>query len=246
MCRSYVMQKRCVYPSSSAPNWASMFMGAGPELHCYTEWGSRSPEFEPRVLGNHGIFPTVFQLARNQYPDAEIGVLCDWDGIKYLVDTLSLSYHAQSPDYQKFPGEFAKMAADYIIAKRPMLTAICFDEPDHTGHTAGHDTPEYYVALHRLDGYVAQIIEAIKKAGIYDNTVIIITADHGGIDKGHGGRTMEEMETPFIIAGPGISNSGRFDDSMMQYDVAATIAALLGLEQPQVWTGRPVTTVFEP
>lgn len=35
----YTLKKRSVLPSSSAVNWASMFMGAGPELHGYTEWG---------------------------------------------------------------------------------------------------------------------------------------------------------------------------------------------------------------
>lgn len=115
---SWTMQKRSVFPSSSAPNRASMFMGAGPELHCYTEWGFRTPEFPSRATGRNGIFPTIFQIARDKYPEAEIGVLYDWDGIKYLVDTLSLSYHAQSPDYQKFPGRLADMAADYIISRR--------------------------------------------------------------------------------------------------------------------------------
>lgn len=30
---SYTLKKRSVLPSSSAVNWASMFMGAGPEIH---------------------------------------------------------------------------------------------------------------------------------------------------------------------------------------------------------------------
>lgn len=34
---AYTLEKRSVLPSSSAVNWASMFMGAGPELHGYTE-----------------------------------------------------------------------------------------------------------------------------------------------------------------------------------------------------------------
>jgi predicted AlkP superfamily phosphohydrolase/phosphomutase len=33
---SYTLKMRSVLPSSSAVNWASMFMGAGPELHGYT------------------------------------------------------------------------------------------------------------------------------------------------------------------------------------------------------------------
>ena len=32
---SYTLKKRSALPSSSAINWASMFMGAGPELHGY-------------------------------------------------------------------------------------------------------------------------------------------------------------------------------------------------------------------
>lgn len=65
---SYTLKKRSVLPSSSAVNWASMFMGAGPELHGYTEWGSRTPELPSRVLSKDGIFPTVFGLYVNRTP----------------------------------------------------------------------------------------------------------------------------------------------------------------------------------
>lgn len=39
----YTLQKRTVLPSSSAPNWASMFMGVPTKLHGYTQWGSKTP-----------------------------------------------------------------------------------------------------------------------------------------------------------------------------------------------------------
>ena len=71
---AYTLKKRSALPSSSAINWASMFMGAGPELHGYTEWGSKTPELPSRVLNKNGIFPTVFQLLRDARPEAEIGV----------------------------------------------------------------------------------------------------------------------------------------------------------------------------
>ena len=96
-----------------------------------------------------------------------------------------------------------------------------------------------------IDGYVGRIVDAIKEAGIYENSIIIVTADHGGINKGHGGKTMEEMETPFIIAGKNIKKGGAFEESMMQFDCASTIASVFNLEQPQVWIGRPMTQVFE-
>ena len=97
-----------------------------------------------------------------------------------------------------------------------------------------------------MDIYVGQIVQAVKDAGILDDTIFILTSDHGGIDKVHGGKTMQEMETAFIISGKNIKKGLRFDDvSMMQYDVASTIASIFNLEQPQVWIGRPMKMVFK-
>lgn len=241
----YTLKKRSALPSSSAINWASMFMGAGPELHGYTQWGSKVPELPSREVTENGIFPTIFYLLHKARPEAEIGCLYEWEGIKYLADTLALDYHAQAPDYNKHPEALCGMAEKYIKEKTPVLLAVCFDNPDHVGHAAGHDTPEYYAKLNELDIYVARIVQAVKDAGMFDNTIFIITADHGGINKGHGGKTMQEMETPFIICGKNVKKGGEFSESMMQYDVASTIAYIFGLKQPQVWIGRPMKQVFK-
>lgn len=237
---AYTMKKRTVLPSSSAPNWAAMFMGAPTEVHGYTTWGSKTPEIPSPVVNEHGIFPTIFSVAREAYPKAEIGVLYEWDGIKYLIDTLALSYHAQGVNTPENPDNLCRMAEEYIVDKKPMLMAVCFDEPDHTGHTAGHDTPEYYAMLTRLDEYVGRIVRAIERAGMRDETVIIVTADHGGINKGHGKISLQEMETPFVVTGPGIKAKGEINDLMLQQDVAATIAAILGVKTPQQWNGKSI------
>lgn len=242
---SYTLKKRSVLPSSSAVNWASMYMGAGPELHGYTEWGSKVPELPSRVTNDHGIFPTVFSLLREATPEAEIGTIYEWDGIRYVVDTLAMSYEKHVTDKPEVSRATARYAAEYIKRARPALLNIVFDEPDHVGHEKGHDTADYYRKLAELDGYVGQILQAIDEAGILEETIVIVTADHGGIEKGHGGKTMMEMETPFIIQGKGIKRGYEFQESMMQFDCAATIAYIFGLEQPQVWIGRPMTQVFE-
>ena len=140
----YTLQKRAVNPSSSAPNWASMFMGAGPELHGYTQWGSKTPELPSRVILKNNIFPTIFQIYRDADANAEIGVIADWAGIKYLVDTLSVSHWAQGPDFNKYPTRLTEMAETYIKERKPSLFAVIYDNPDHVGHQSGHDTPDYY------------------------------------------------------------------------------------------------------
>lgn len=241
---SYTLKKRSVLPSSSAVNWASMFMGAGPELHGYTEWGSQTPELPSRVVDEDGIFPTVFGLLHRAAPKAEIGCIYEWDGIRYVVDTLALTYDKHVSEASKEPEATARYAAEYIKRSKPNLVGVIFDNPDHVGHADGHDTPAYYQVLTKLDGYIGQIVEAVKEAGILDDTVFIITADHGGINKGHGGKTMEEMETAFIISGKNIKKGYNFTESMMQFDVAPTVAWIFNLQQPQVWIGRPMKQVF--
>jgi predicted AlkP superfamily pyrophosphatase or phosphodiesterase len=242
---SYTLKMRSVLPSSSAVNWASMFMGASPELHGYTTWGSRTPELPSRELNQNGIFPTIFQLLRDASPESEIGVLYEWDGIKYLIDTLSVNYYAVAPDFKTHPLALRDMAVEYIKEKKPTLAAFIFDNPDAAGHAEGWRSPAYYDKLKELDNYIGDIINAMKESGIYENSIIILTSDHGGIDKGHGGKTMLEMEVPFSIDGTNVKPSGAFHESMMMFDVASTIAHIFNLQQPQVWIGRPMAQVFE-
>ncbi len=242
---AYTMKKRSVLPSSSAVNWATMFMGACPELHGYTAWDSKIPEIPSRVIYKNNIFPTIFQLLKNQHPESEIGCIYEWEGIKYLVDTLALDYFERIPDSDNTNRVTCQMAEKYIKDKRPNLFAIIFDEPDHVGHDIGHNSEAYYKKLKELDGYIAEIIQATKEAGIYEKTIFVITSDHGGINKDHGKKSMEELETPFVICGSGIKKRGEFQESMMQFDVASTIAAIFGLKQPQVWVGRPMYKIFK-
>lgn len=92
------------------------------------------------------------------------------------------------------------MAVSYLKEKKPALTLVAFDNPDHIGHGVGHDTPEYYAKLKELDGYIGKIIQATKDAGTFDQTIFIITADHGGINKGHGGKTRMKWKLLLLFA----------------------------------------------
>ena len=56
---------------------------------------------------------------------------------------------------------------------------------------------------------------------------------------------MLEIQTPFIISGKNIRKGHEIQASMMQFDVAATVAAIFKLKQPQVWIGRPIMEVFK-
>ena len=235
----YTLQKRTVLPSDSAPNWASMFAGAPNEFHGWSNNG-KGPDVKPVYLNENGSFPTIFSLIREQMPEAETACVYEWSGIKPLIDHQSIDFCVKEK-----PENIADVTTNYIKSKKPDFMVVIYDDPDHVGHAAGHATEEYYAKLEELDACLGKIVESIKEAGIYDDSIIIITSDHGGINTSHGGRSLMEMDTPFIIAGKNVKQGGEFSECMMQYDTAATIAEIFGLQTPQMWRGQSMSQVFE-
>lgn len=242
---SYTSVNRTVLPSSSAVNWASMYMGAGPELHGFTEWGSKKPELTSRVLTEHGLFPDIFYQIRQVKPKAEIGHIYEWGGMAYLADTLVMNYVKQANLSGENVQQALEPAVDYIKNKKPDFCAVIFAEPDGAGHTHGWKSDKYFAMLSHLDKGLKLLVDAIDQAGMRDETIIILAADHGGIGTGHGGKTMDEMETTIVFQGKGIKKGFQLPESTMVYDIAGTIGYIFGINQPQVWTARPIQSIFK-
>jgi hypothetical protein len=239
---SFTLHARGVLPTSSSPNWASMIMGAGPEQHGVTSnsWERDDDGISPVVVGDEGIFPTIFSVVRHGIPGAEIGVIHDWDGFARLVETTKVSYIS----HEEGPYKTATAAAKYIEAKKPDFLFLHFDHVDDAGHTYSHGSQKYYDAVALADSLLGVVVEATKKAGTYDNTIFIVTADHGGVGFGHGGETMPELEIPFIVFGKDIKKGYEIKRPVFTYDNAATIAYIWRLPVPTAWIGRPVRSIF--
>lgn len=71
-------------------------------------------------------------------------------------------------------------AACYTILKhKPNLIAIHLANTDHEQHEFGPEHPMAQAALSKADYNVGQIVQAVKEAGLYQDTVFFIAADHG-------------------------------------------------------------------
>ncbi|WP_309380061.1 sulfatase family protein [Cerasicoccus frondis] len=97
------------------------------------------------------------------------------------------------------------------------------------------------------DYYVGQIIQSLKDQGLYENTAIIISADHGenlGELNVYGDHQTADQFTcniPMIVRWPGVTDSraGESDDRLLySLDMAATSLELSGMEVPDVWDGQ--------
>lgn len=235
---------RAVMPSSSSANWASMIMGAGPEQHGITsnDWQPDKFDLPPTAKGPGGLFPTMFALLREQRPDARIAAFYDWDGFGRLMEPGI----AQIRKHVKGPEAAARATADWIREHRPHLCFVQLDHVDGAGHKAGWISPEYDRAVELTDRLVGEILAAIDAAGIRDKTVVMITSDHGGIEKKHGGETMAEMEIPLVISGPGVRRGQTISSPVNVYDVAPTVVHLLGLKPHPAWIARPIKDALAP
>lgn len=237
------LHARAVLPTSSSTNWATMIMGAGPEQHGITsnDWTRKNHILPPVVHDDEALFPTIFNLIDKQLPNAEIGAIYDWGGFGRLFEKSAVDYDVNPKDED----DTAEMAAAYIKDKKPTFAFIHFDHVDHAGHENGHGTPQYYRSVEKADRLLAKVMDAIKKAGMEKLTLVIVSADHGGKGKGHGGETLGEIEIPFILWGKGVKKHHKIIHVVYQYDNAATVAFALGVKPPLAWIGRPIKTAFE-
>jgi predicted AlkP superfamily pyrophosphatase or phosphodiesterase len=251
---AWTLHARGVMPTSSSPNWASMIMGAGPEQHGVTsnDWQPDRFEIAPACVGRGGIFPTVYGMLRDQRPKAVIATFAEWEDYDRLVerDVADVMGHPDGPrknNTEPFKGgrQTIAMAVDFLRARRPDLLFIHLDLVDHAGHHFGHLTPEYVAAVEEADRLVGVVAAAVREAG-EARPVLLLTADHGGVGKKHGGATMAEIEIPWIIEGPGIARGHEIAAPVNTYDTAPTLSRVLGIKPHPCWIGKAVEeAIFE-
>ena len=239
---AWSLKARGVMPTVSSPNWASMIMGAGPEQHGVTsnDWQPDKFDFAPVCRGTGGIFPTVFGVLRQQRPDARISIFHDWNEFGRLVERGAATVMQRTPGGDATVGAALKEWHN----QPPLLMFLHIDDVDHAGHTFGWGSQQYRDAVAAADALVGRLTAVVLQGREGSRTVVLLSADHGGVGKKHGGNTMAELEIPWIIGGPGIARNHEIAAPVNTFDTAATIAALLRLKAPDCWLGRPVLESF--
>src|SRR5581483_5755567 len=95
-----------------------------------------------------------------------------------------------------------------------------------------------------LDEYVGALIDDLKKRGLYDKTLIILTADHGEEFHEHGGwwhgTTLydEQIHVPLLVKPPGAHGGRVVEELATSLDIAPTIIAAARATPPQTLQGH--------
>ncbi len=94
----------------------------------------------------------------------------------------------------------------------------------------------YYGMVSFVDDMVGELVAELKRAGMYENTYIIFTSDHGDNLGEHGliGNKHTPFEgsvaVPLIIAGPGVKSGAKVDMPVAHVDLYPTIMDMAGVD----------------
>jgi arylsulfatase A-like enzyme len=124
------------------------------------------------------------------------------------------------------------------------LEVLAMTEAEHRKHLA-----RYYASVSTLDNEVGAILDALDKLGLLEDTIVLLTSDHGRMLGEHGGifdkRCLFEQSVriPFIVAAPGFK--GKTSPRLVEnVDIYPTLVELCGLPMPEGLEGLSVAPLL--
>ena len=97
------------------------------------------------------------------------------------------------------------------------------------------------------DHCIKEVIDKLKQLGLYDSTLIIITADHGEMLSEHEEMThgyyiyQGSVKIPLVFKVPGVSAPRRIEKTVGLVDITPTVCSLLDIKRPFTFQGVDIS-----
>lgn len=243
-------QAFCTAPQCS-PSRASVLTGLMPHRHGLIGLAHRGFRLRndvlllPKLLSQAGYSTHLFGVQHETTWDrvSELGYqhVHRPDGLSCLkVTPLLLDFLSKEPPQPFFASvgftethrPFPKLEQTPPQVKVPPFLP---DEPD-----VRHDVAELNEAVRRVDESVGQIVEALKKHRLWDNTLLIFTTDHGIAFPSAKATLFDPgIEIALIMHGPDEFSGGKVIDAMVSNaDLMPTLCEVAGIEPPTDIDGK--------
>ena len=158
--------------------------------------------------------------------------------------------YADRFDPEAMPGPYFR---ESDLAHQAKLAAIDFQDEIRTplDHDAFRKQALYYAMIAQIDDQFARILDCLEQTGQRDNTVIIVTSDHGETLGDHGlmykGCRFYEglVRVPLILSWPGTFAAGLRSDALVELlDMTATILDLTGVSPEHPIQGTSLVPIL--
>jgi arylsulfatase A-like enzyme len=149
-------------------------------------------------------------------------------------------YAAPHPFYTKFTR--ADYRGKFLFEKNPELGGL---GEGLTDEDKVQIRSLYDGAIHAVDKELGRLFRSLKSKGLWDSTLIVITADHGedlyeqGRVQGHGEHLRGEnvLKVPFIVKLPAnfMPKLSEIEDTTRSIDVSPTILEICGVKKSSIY-----------
>ncbi len=199
---AYSYDAWCLGITVSGPSWSSMFTGVWYPKHGVTDNSYSGSQFD-----KYHEYPA---LAKQYKPGLYAAEVMEWppliDNIANIYDGYNVRIHV--PDGGTTTTGTA--ALTYLADTNVDIMTIYYDKVDLTGHSSGFSplNPAYISAIESVDANIGTVIAALhaRPTYAYEDWLILLMTDHGGILTGHGANTDQERHIWFIADGTYIAH----------------------------------------
>ena len=114
-------------------------------------------------------------------------------------------------------------------------------------HAVREDMADYLGEIAAFDAGLGLLIEELKKAGEYENTIIVVSGDHGPPGFPHGKCNLYDFGTRvcLAIAGSGVRGGRVVDDFVCLPDLAPTFLEAGKVQVPEVMSAKSLWKVLK-
>jgi arylsulfatase A-like enzyme len=119
--------------------------------------------------------------------------------------------------------------------------------PEDMAEEVREEMAEYYALVTSLDDQIARLSAALEETGQAEDTILVVTSDHGELMGAHGefhkdSPLEESINVPLVIRYPDRIAGGRESDAVVNLtDYAPTLCSLCGVTPPEAAHGRDVS-----
>ena len=238
-------QNICEFPKSGARDWDA-YTPPGVRRHGFDYWysyGTYDMHLSPHYWHDSDEMIKVNKWSPEHETDKAIEYLSKIRD-KSKPFGMYISWNPPHSVYSEVPDEYLKLYDNVELKENVIFENI----HHHTGENAAMSeeelrltTKQYYAAISGLDQQFGRLIDYLKENNLYEDTLVILSADHGDMMGSHGlmGKHVwyeESIKIPFVVHLPGNKNK-RCSTCMGSQDMMPTVLGLLGCAIPDTVEG---------
>ena len=133
----------------------------------------------------------------------------------------------------------------------PALASYKKEQDNLTDDLRRQAVQAYFASISFMDAQVGRVLDALKRLGLEENTIVVFVSDHGYLLGQHGlwqkqSLFEESARVPFIVAAPGVSKPGTVSSAPVGLlDLYPTLTELCGVKPPANLQGQSLVPMLK-